>query len=207
MGAMLTQRPDLFGAVLCDVGVLDMLRYQHFTGGNGWIPEYGSADAGEAAFRSLAAYSPYHNVRPGEFPATLISTGDHDDRVYPGSLVQICRGPSGRPDRAGADLAAGGRCGPGTGRGSRWRKSSRRSSTSMLRFLSRAGLRAVCGQERSEKHFTPNPRGGMMGVGLKWGPRVMRRGACMKGTVRPHVPSRRNARRASVQPASTRFRR
>jgi prolyl oligopeptidase len=84
MGAMLTQRPELFGAVLCDVGVLDMLRFQRFTAGNGWVPEYGSAQASKAEFETLFAYSPYHNIEEGvAYPATMISTGDHDDRVYP----------------------------------------------------------------------------------------------------------------------------
>jgi prolyl oligopeptidase len=84
VAATLTQRPQLASAVLCDVGVLDMLRFHTFTVGAGWIPEYGCAEASEAEFRTLLAYSPLANVRPGtHYPATLISTGDHDDRVYP----------------------------------------------------------------------------------------------------------------------------
>jgi len=83
MGAMLTQRPDLWGAVLCQVGVLDMLRFQKFTIGWAWAGEYGSADDPED-FKFLRAYSPLHNVKPGtKFPPTLITTGDHDDRVMP----------------------------------------------------------------------------------------------------------------------------
>lgn len=83
MGAMLTQRPDLFGAVLCQVGVLDMLRFQKFTIGWAWASEYGSSDKAED-FKWLRAYSPLHNVKPGTtFPPTLITTGDHDDRVFP----------------------------------------------------------------------------------------------------------------------------
>jgi prolyl oligopeptidase len=83
MGAMLTQRPDLFGAVLCQVGVLDMLRFQQWTIGWAWAPEYGSSDKAED-FKWLRAYSPLHNVKPGtKFPPTLITTGDHDDRVFP----------------------------------------------------------------------------------------------------------------------------
>ncbi len=84
MGAMLTQRPELFGAVLCQVGVLDMLRFQEFTIGWAWAGEYGSSDNPED-FEFLRAYSPLHNVKPGtRFPPTLITTGDHDDRVWPG---------------------------------------------------------------------------------------------------------------------------
>jgi len=84
MGAMLTQHPDMWGAVLCQVGVLDMLRFQHFTIGWAWAPEYGSSDKPED-FKWLRAYSPLHNVKPGTvYPPTLITTGDHDDRVFPG---------------------------------------------------------------------------------------------------------------------------
>jgi prolyl oligopeptidase len=83
MGAMLTQRPELWGAVLCQVGVLDMLRFQQFTIGWAWAAEYGSSDKPED-FKFLRAYSPLHNVKPGTtFPPTLITTGDHDDRVFP----------------------------------------------------------------------------------------------------------------------------
>jgi prolyl oligopeptidase len=83
VGAAMTQRPELFGAVLPAVGVLDMLRFQHFTIGWAWQPEFGSSDNAED-FRFLRAYSPLHNVLPGtRYPATLITTGDHDDRVPP----------------------------------------------------------------------------------------------------------------------------
>lgn len=82
-GACLTQRPDLFGACLVIVGVLDMLRFHKFTIGWGWVSDYGSVDDPEE-FKALLAYSPYHNVRSEiEYPPTLIATGDHDDRVYP----------------------------------------------------------------------------------------------------------------------------
>ena len=83
MGACMTQRPDLFGAALPAVGVLDMLRYHKFTIGWAWTSDYGSADdPGE--FRALHAYSPLHNVRMGTaYPATLVTTADHDDRVVP----------------------------------------------------------------------------------------------------------------------------
>jgi prolyl oligopeptidase len=83
VGACMTQRPELFGAALPAVGVLDMLRFQHFTIGWAWTSDYGSSDDPNDV-RTLLAYSPYHNVRVGtRYPATLITTGDHDDRVFP----------------------------------------------------------------------------------------------------------------------------
>jgi prolyl oligopeptidase len=83
MGAMLTQRPDLFRAVVCQVPLLDMLRYQNFQIAKLWIPEYGSADDA-AQFEWLYAYSPYHHVAPGtRYPATLFMTGESDTRVDP----------------------------------------------------------------------------------------------------------------------------
>lgn len=82
MGAALTQRPELFAAILPAVGVLDMLRFQKFTIGWAWTSEYGSADNAEQ-FPTLLAYSPYHNVTAREYPATMIMTADHDDRVVP----------------------------------------------------------------------------------------------------------------------------
>ncbi len=84
VGAALTQRPDLYGAAIPEVGVLDMLRYQKWTIGKAWIPEYGSADASAEQFRWLYAYSPDDNVKDGTaYPPTLVMTSDHDDRVYP----------------------------------------------------------------------------------------------------------------------------
>ncbi|MBV9625179.1 MAG: S9 family peptidase [Acidobacteria bacterium] len=83
MGAALTQRPDLFRAVVCQVPLLDMLRYQNFQIAKLWIPEYGSAQDAKQ-FEWLYAYSPYHHVRPGmEYPATLFMTADSDTRVDP----------------------------------------------------------------------------------------------------------------------------
>ena len=83
VAACMTQRPDLFGAALPAVGVMDMLRFHRYTVGWAWIPEYGSPDDPEM-FAVLRAYSPLHNIRPGTaYPATMIETSDHDDRVVP----------------------------------------------------------------------------------------------------------------------------
>src|SRR6266853_641719 len=83
MGAMITQRPDLFRAVVCAVPLLDMLRYQNFQIAKLWIPEYGSSDDPKQ-FETLYAYSPYHHVKAGqEYPAILFITGDTDNRVDP----------------------------------------------------------------------------------------------------------------------------
>ena len=83
VGAVLTQRPDLFGAALPAVGVMDMLRFQKFTIGWAWTSDYGSADDPEM-FAYLRGYSPYHNLKPGtKYPATMVTTSDHDDRVVP----------------------------------------------------------------------------------------------------------------------------
>jgi prolyl oligopeptidase len=77
------QRPDLFGAAIPQVGVLDMLRFDKFTVGNGWIPEYGCSTCGAKDFNWLIKYSPLQNVKAASYPATLIMTADHDDRVFP----------------------------------------------------------------------------------------------------------------------------
>jgi prolyl oligopeptidase len=83
VGAVMTQRPELFGAAVPQVGVMDMLRYDEFSAGHGWAVEYGSAKDPKA-FQWLRAYSPLHNIRPGTcYPATLVTTADHDDRVVP----------------------------------------------------------------------------------------------------------------------------
>lgn len=83
VGAAMTQRPDLFAAALPQVGVLDMLRFHKFTIGWTWISDYGSSDNADE-FKALLAYSPLHNLKSGAcYPATLITTGDHDDRVVP----------------------------------------------------------------------------------------------------------------------------
>ncbi len=84
VGATMTQRPDLMKVALPAVGVLDMLRYHTFTAGAGWSYDYGTAEQSKEMFDYLKAYSPVHNVKNGvEYPATLITTGDHDDRVVP----------------------------------------------------------------------------------------------------------------------------
>ena len=84
VGATMTQRPDLMKVALPAVGVMDMLRYHTFTAGAGWAYDYGTAEDNKEMFEYLKGYSPVHNVRSGvKYPATLVTTGDHDDRVVP----------------------------------------------------------------------------------------------------------------------------
>lgn len=84
VGAVMTQRPDLIKVALPSVGVLDMLRYHTFTAGAGWAYDYGTAEDNKEMFNYLKGYSPVHNVKKGmRYPATMITTGDHDDRVVP----------------------------------------------------------------------------------------------------------------------------
>ncbi len=84
VGAVMTQRPELAKVALPAVGVLDMLRYHTFTAGAGWAYDYGTSEQSEEMYQYLKAYSPVHNVTPGvEYPATMVTTADHDDRVVP----------------------------------------------------------------------------------------------------------------------------
>ena len=83
IGACMTQRPDLFRVCFPAVGVMDMLRYNKFTAGAGWAYDYGTAEDSKEMFQYLYGYSPVHNVKKGCYPATLVTTGDHDDRVVP----------------------------------------------------------------------------------------------------------------------------
>lgn len=84
VGVCMTQRPDLFQVALPDVGVLDMLRYHTFTAGAGWAYDYGTAEDNEEMFAYLKGYSPVHNIKADvDYPATMVTTGDHDDRVVP----------------------------------------------------------------------------------------------------------------------------
>ncbi|KRS22182.1 prolyl endopeptidase [Alishewanella sp. WH16-1] len=84
VGAVMTQRPELFGVAIPQVGVLDMLRYHTFTAGAGWAYDYGTSEQSAEMFKYLQGYSPVHNVKAGvTYPATMITTADHDDRVVP----------------------------------------------------------------------------------------------------------------------------
>lgn len=83
VGAVMTQDPDLARVAFPAVGVLDMLRYHKFTAGAGWISDYGSAEESKEMFEYLLGYSPLHNINEAEYPATMITTADHDDRVVP----------------------------------------------------------------------------------------------------------------------------
>lgn len=101
VGAVMNQRPELFRVAIPQVGVMDMLRFQKFTIGWNWVAEYGSSD-NAVDFKNLLSYSPLHNIKPGvNYPATLITTADHDDRVVPAhsfkyaaTLQQHYKGPN-----------------------------------------------------------------------------------------------------------------
>jgi|LSQX01.3.fsa_nt_gb prolyl oligopeptidase len=83
VSACMVQRPELFGAVVCSVPVTDMLRFHKWSVGRYWVPEYGNAEENPEDFQVMYKYSPIHNAKPAEYPATLITTGDTDDRVVP----------------------------------------------------------------------------------------------------------------------------
>lgn len=93
VGATMIQRPDLMAVAFPAVGVLDMLRYHKFTAGAGWHTDYGTADESQEMFEYLYAYSPVHNLKEGtEYPATMVTTGDHDDRVVPAHSFKFAAG-------------------------------------------------------------------------------------------------------------------
>lgn len=92
VGACMTQRPDLFKVALPGVGVMDMLRYHKFSAGPGWSPDYGTADDSKEMFEYLKSYSPVHNLKAANYPATLVNTADHDDRVVPGHSFKFSAG-------------------------------------------------------------------------------------------------------------------
>ena len=113
VGATLLQRPDLFAVALPGVGVLDMLRYHTFTAGAGWAYDYGTAEDSSEMFKYLLNYSPVHNVKSGQnYPATLITTADHDDRVVPAHSFKFAaelqdKQPEGNPMLIRIDVNAG----------------------------------------------------------------------------------------------------
>jgi prolyl oligopeptidase len=113
IGACMTQRPELFGAALPQVGVMDMLRFHKFTIGWAWKSDYGSSENPEE-FKVLYGYSPYHNLKPGvTYPATLVTTADHDDRVVPAhsfkfaARLQACQAKDGPPVLIRIETSAG----------------------------------------------------------------------------------------------------
>jgi prolyl oligopeptidase len=112
VGAVEEQRPELFAAAVAQVGVMDMLRFREFTVGRGWESDYGTVED-SAQFSALLKYSPYHNVRSGMmYPPTLITTGDHDDRVFPAHSFKLAAemqhaNPRGNPVILRIDANAG----------------------------------------------------------------------------------------------------
>lgn len=113
VGACMTQRPELYGAALPAVGVMDMLRFHNFTIGWAWKSDYGSSEK-EDEFKALRAYSPLHNLKPGtRYPATLVTTADHDDRVVPAhsfkfaARLQACQAKDGPPVLIRIETSAG----------------------------------------------------------------------------------------------------
>lgn len=92
IGATITQRPDLARVAFPAVGVMDMLRYHKFTAGAGWASDYGTSEESNEMFQYLLNYSPVHNLKPADYPATLITTADHDDRVVPAHSFKFAAG-------------------------------------------------------------------------------------------------------------------
>ena len=91
MAACALQRPELYQAVIADVGVLDMLKFQRYTIGHAWTSDYGNADSSYEEFANLYKYSPLHNIRSDKpLPALLLCTADHDDRVVPLHSFKFC---------------------------------------------------------------------------------------------------------------------
>ena len=130
VGAALNQRPDLWGAALPAVGVMDMLRFQKFTIGWAWTSDYGSSENADE-FAALSKYSPLHNVKPGtKYPPTLITTADHDDRVFPGHSFSYRRRHASRSIRSRACFDSNRDAGRSR-RGQADRKSHRRSDRPM----------------------------------------------------------------------------
>ena len=122
VGAAMTQRPELFGAALPAVAVMDMLRFHKFTIGWAWVSDYGSADDPKL-FPVLRKYSPLHNLTPGtRYPATMVTTADHDDRVVPGhsfkfaAALQAAQAPDGPPTLIRIETKAGHGAGKPTGK-------------------------------------------------------------------------------------------
>lgn len=116
VGACMTQRPDLYAVAIPQVGVMDMLRYHKFTIGWNWAPDYGTSEDSEEMFKYLYSYSPLHNLKPGtSYPATLVTTADHDDRVVPAhsfkfaATLQACNaGPNPQLIRIDSKAGHGG---------------------------------------------------------------------------------------------------
>ena len=124
MGACLTQHPELFGAAVPEVGVLDMLRFHRFTIGWAWKSDFGDPDDPEQ-YRWARAYSPLHNIKPGvRYPPTFITTGDHDDRVVPGHSFKFAAALQAAQGRRAQrrPCSSGSRHLPATGWASRRRK-------------------------------------------------------------------------------------
>ena len=112
VGAVINQRPELFGAAIPAVGVMDMLRFHKFTAGRFWVDDYGSSEDPEE-FNALYAYSPYHNIKKGsDYPAVLVTTADTDDRVVPGHSFKYAAAlqkaqPDGAPKLIRIETRAG----------------------------------------------------------------------------------------------------